>query len=104
MSRVAIVFFNLGGPDGPSAVRPFLFNLFNDPAIIAAPAPMRWLLAQFISRRRAPIAREIYRSLGGASPLVANTEVQARALEAALAARAPGQAFKVFIACAIGIP
>ena len=47
-SRIAIVLFNLGGPDDPDAVRPFLFNLFNDPAIIGVPGPLRWLLAQFI--------------------------------------------------------
>ena len=33
--RVAVVLFNLGGPDRLQAVRPFLFNLFVDPAIIA---------------------------------------------------------------------
>ena len=35
--RIAVVLFNLGGPDGPDSVRPFLFNLFNDPAIIGLP-------------------------------------------------------------------
>ena len=93
MSQVAVVLFNLGGPDGPEAVRPFLFNLFNDPAIIGAPGPIRWMLAQLISRRRAPVAREIYAKLGGGSPLVPNTEKQARALEAAL-----GGSARVFIA------
>ena len=34
MSRTAIVLFNLGGPDSLKAVRPFLFNLFSDPAIV----------------------------------------------------------------------
>ena len=82
--KIAIVLFNLGGPDSPAAVRPFLFNLFNDPAIISAPGPVRWLLAQFISRRRAPVARGIYARLGGASPLLANTRAQAAALEKAL--------------------
>lgn len=82
--KVAVVLFNLGGPDSPDAVRPFLFNLFNDPAIIGAPAPVRWMIAQLISRRRAPIAREIYASLGGSSPLLANTGEQAKALEQAL--------------------
>jgi ferrochelatase len=85
MSKIAVVLFKLGGPDRPEAVQPFLFNLFNDPAIISAPGPIRWLLAKFISARRAPIAREIYRHLGGASPLLGNTEAQARALEMALA-------------------
>ncbi|HEY5598032.1 MAG TPA: ferrochelatase, partial [Kiloniellales bacterium] len=82
--KTAVVLFNLGGPDSLAAVRPFLFNLFNDPAIIGAPMPIRWLLAQFISRRRAPTAQAIYRELGGASPLLPNTEAQADALEAEL--------------------
>ncbi len=84
MAKTAIVLFNLGGPDGPESVRPFLFNLFNDKAIIKAPQPMRWLLAQWISRRRAPVARKIYAHLGGASPLLKLTRKQGVALEAAL--------------------
>jgi ferrochelatase len=82
--KTAVLLFNLGGPDGQAAVRPFLFNLFNDPAIIRLPGPLRWLLAQLISRRRAPVAQAIYRQLGGGSPLLPNSEAQARALEAVL--------------------
>ena len=43
--RLAIVLFNLGGPDKPESVQPFLFNLFNDKAIIGLPQPLRfyWL-------------------------------------------------------------
>lgn len=93
MSRIAVVLFNLGGPDRPEAVEPFLFNLFNDRAIITLPQPLRWVIAKFISRRRAPVARAIYRRIGGGSPLLANTEAQARALERAL-----GDGFRVFIA------
>lgn len=85
MSRTAVVLFNLGGPDGPEAVRPFLFNLFNDPAILTLPAPFRTLLAQFLSRRRTPAALEIYGRMGGSSPLLPNTEDQARALADLLA-------------------
>jgi len=84
MAKIAVVLFNLGGPDRSEAVRPFLFNLFNDRAIIGAPQPLRWMLAKFISGRRAPVAREIYSNLGGGSPLLPNTEAQARALEEAL--------------------
>ncbi|WP_422369301.1 ferrochelatase [Pelagibius sp.] len=84
MNRIAVVVFNLGGPDEPAAVQPFLFNLFNDPAIIGLPGPLRWLLAKVISSRRAPVAQEIYRELGGGSPLLPNTEAQATALQAAL--------------------
>ncbi len=82
--KLAVVLFNLGGPDGPEAVEPFLFNLFIDPAIIRVPQPFRWLIAKIISRRRAPIAKEIYAQIGGASPLLPLTEAQARALEVEL--------------------
>lgn len=91
--KTAVVLFNLGGPDSLEAVKPFLFNLFSDPAIIGAPAPIRWLLAKYISAKRAPTARGIYQLLGGRSPLVPETESQARALEHVL-----GHGFKCFIA------
>ena len=85
MSRVAVVLFNLGGPDRLDAVGPFLRNLFSDPAIIALPWPLRRVIAAVAAYRRAPEARRVYARLGGGSPLLANTEVQARALEAELA-------------------
>ena len=85
MSRVAVVLFNLGGPDSLDAVEPFLRNLFRDPAIIRAPAPVRRLIARLIARRRGPEARDIYRTIGGRSPLRAETEAQADALARALA-------------------
>ena len=85
MSRLAVVLFNLGGPDSLDAVEPFLRNLFRDPAIIRAPAPVRHLVARLIARRRGPKARDIYRTIGGRSPLLAETEAQAAALGSALA-------------------
>jgi protoporphyrin/coproporphyrin ferrochelatase len=84
--KLAVILFNLGGPDSPAAVEPFLRNLFSDPAIIALPALVRLPLAWLIARRRAPVARAIYDHIGGRSPIVPETEKQARALEAALAA------------------
>jgi ferrochelatase len=82
-SKTAVVLFNLGGPDSPAAVLPFLINLFSDPAILRMGQPFRWLLAQSIARRRAPVAREIYGHIGGSSPILAETKAQAAALEAA---------------------
>lgn len=81
MSKIAVVLLNLGGPDRPEAVQPFLFNLFNDKAIIGLPQPLRWLVAKLISSRRAPVAREIYANLGGGSPLLPLTREQASELE-----------------------
>lgn len=85
--RIAVVLFNLGGPDRPEAVRPFLVNLFSDKAIIGLPSPFRGWLARLIAARRAPVARAIYAQIGGGSPLLAETEAQADALAGALAAR-----------------
>ncbi len=93
MARVAVVLMSLGGPDAPRAVRPFLVNLFSDPAIIGLPQPLRWILARLIAWRRLKAARDIYDHLGGASPLLANTEAQAQALENVL-----GDQYRCFIA------
>ena len=95
--RVAVVLMNLGGPDSLKAVQPFLFNLFADPAIISAPAPIRYPLAALISVTRAKMARGNYARMGGSSPLGPETRAQAAALEAALAERMDGEV-KVFIA------
>lgn len=102
--RIAVVLFNLGGPLKPADVRPFLFNLFNDRAILRLPRLPRWLLAQLISRLRASKARGIYAGLGGGSPLLANTQAQADALLAALQAKtqeAEGNAIDWHVAIAM---
>jgi ferrochelatase len=94
--KLAVVLYNLGGPDSLEAVEPFLTNLFSDPAIISLPAFLRRPLARFIAKRRAPIAREIYAKLGGRSPILEETQAQAAALEQMLAAR--GHETRAFIA------
>lgn len=85
--KIGVVLFNLGGPDGPEAVRPFLSNLFCDPAIISLPAILRLPLGQFIAWRRAPVARQIYDRIGGSSPIVPQTQAQVDALEENLRGR-----------------
>jgi len=82
--KKAVVLFNLGGPDSTDAVEPFLFNLFNDPAIISLPGILRYPLAKFISNRRTPTAKAIYEEMGGKSPILQETELQARAIEKSL--------------------
>jgi ferrochelatase len=94
--KLAVVLFNLGGPDRPEAIKPFLQNLFSDPAIIRLPAIFRIPLARFIAARRTPIAREIYAKIGGRSPILEETQAQAKALENVLAAR--GHEARGFIA------
>jgi ferrochelatase len=96
--RLAVVLFNLGGPDGPKAVRPFLFNLFNDPAINTLPGAARLALATLISTTRAKSARANYARMGGGSPLLPETRAQAAALQAKLDANHPGDEVRVFVA------
>ncbi len=85
MGRLAVIVFNLGGPDRPEAIKPFLLNLFGDPAILGVPQPIRFFLARLIAAQRAKVAADIYARIGGRSPILPNTKIQAKALEAALA-------------------
>jgi protoporphyrin/coproporphyrin ferrochelatase len=94
--KLAVILFNLGGPDSPEAVEPFLRNLFSDPAIIALPAIFRLPLARLIARRRAPVARAIYNHIGGRSPIFEETRRQADALQTALSG--DGVEAKAFVA------
>ncbi|MBY0355107.1 MAG: ferrochelatase [Rickettsiales bacterium] len=83
-NRTAIVLLNLGGPDAPQSVRPFLFNLFNDPLIFRMPAFVRRPLAAFVSWRRDKKAQAIYAHMGGKSPLLEGTNAQADSLQESL--------------------
>src|SRR5438477_12183847 len=98
MTKLAVVLFNLGGPDSLKAVKPFLFNLFRDPAIISLPAVARYPLAALIATTREKTAQANYALMGGASPLLRETEAQAQALEAALAGAAKGVDARCFVA------
>lgn len=82
--KVAVVLFNLGGPDSLKAIRPFLLNLFKDPAILRVPFFVRPFLARTIMRARLEPATAGYRLLGGQSPLLEMTQAQGDALECTL--------------------
>ena len=96
--RLAVVLFNLGGPDSLEDVEPFLFNLFNDKAIVGLPWPLRPALAKLISTRRREEASGNYAHMGGGSPLLPETKAQAQELEAKLASGLPGMETRCFIA------
>ena len=96
--KTAIVLFNLGGPDTPDAIQPFLYNLFADKRIIGLPAPFRQMLAKLISTTRAPKVKPLYAEMGGASPIFPNTQAQATALQTFLnEKRATSNEQRVFI-------
>ena len=95
--KKAIILFNLGGPDKIENVEPFLFNLFNDPAILNLPTLLRYQLAKLISNRRAPVAKKIYAELGGSSPILKLTKQQANVLEFKLNQTQTEDEYKCFI-------
>src|ERR1700681_2119827 len=92
---LGVVLFQLGGPDSPAAVGPFLYNLFCDPDIINF--PLAWIarrpLARYIARKRAAVVREHYDAIGGHSPIRLLTERQAPALGVALAPHCHARCF-----------
>jgi protoporphyrin/coproporphyrin ferrochelatase len=93
--RVGVVLLQFGGPDSLDAVEPFLYNLFNDPAIVELPFS-RFTQKRFaakISKSRALEVREKYAELGGSSPIVKKTFEQQRALQTHLDTRFPGKTF-----------
>jgi ferrochelatase len=93
--KKAVILFNLGGPDKLDNVEPFLFNLFNDPEILSIPSFIRYPLAKFIAKRRAPIAKNIYREIGNKSPILELTQEQATSLENNLSAKGNYKCFVV---------
>ncbi|MGH9660204.1 MAG: ferrochelatase, partial [Bryobacteraceae bacterium] len=83
LPKLGVVLFQLGGPDSPEAVEPFLYNLFRDPDIIDFPFARiaREPLARLIASRRARHVAHHYAEIGGCSPILENTRRQAEALE-----------------------
>lgn len=77
-----VLLLNLGGPEKPEDVEPFLYNLFSDRQIIRlGPAFLQKPIAKFIARRRAPQSSANYNKIGGGSPIRRITDQQAHALE-----------------------
>ena len=95
--KKAVILFNLGGPDKIESVEPFLFNLFNDPAILNLPTWIRFPLAKLISKRRAPTAKKIYMELGGKSPSLELTNNQRHDLEKKLNYNDKKDQYKCFV-------
>jgi ferrochelatase len=93
--RKAVILFNLGGPNKLESVEPFLFNLFNDPAIINIPSIFRYPLAKFISKKRTPVAKNIYKKIGNKSPILELTQDQAKSLENSLSKKGDYKCFVV---------
>jgi protoporphyrin/coproporphyrin ferrochelatase len=87
VSRRAILFLQLGGPETLAEVPAFLFRLFSDPDVLRVrPAPLRKALAAVIAATRAGASRKLYAAIGGGSPIRRLTEQQAAGTESLLRA------------------
>jgi ferrochelatase len=82
MSKKAIVLLNMGGPNNLEEVELFLTNMFNDPNIITVKSSLlRKFIATMITFTRTESSQEIYRELGGYSPIVGHTKDVVSALQ-----------------------
>jgi ferrochelatase len=98
--KKGVLLFNLGGPENLQDVRPFLYNLFSDPEIIRIKnSVLRKMLAWLIASTRQSKSRDLYRQIGGGSPLRKITEAQARALRDELRARSEDAGIYVGMRC-----
>ncbi|MCC8371620.1 MAG: ferrochelatase [Rickettsia endosymbiont of Pseudomimeciton antennatum] len=95
--KIAIVLFNLGGPNSLNSVKKFLFNLFYDRAIINLPNPLRFIIAKIISIIRNKKSQKIYSLIGNKSPILQETESQKDAITEKLKTTINDD-FKIFIA------
>lgn len=85
---IGVLLLNLGGPEKPEDVEPFLYNLFSDRQIIRlGPALLQKPIAKLIARRRAPKSSACYEKIGGGSPIRRITDQQAQALEKLLSSK-----------------
>jgi len=79
---IGVLLLNLGGPDSLHAIKPFLYNLFSDREIIRlGPSFLQKPLAWLISNLRSKKTENMYRLIGGKSPIFDITSAQAKALE-----------------------
>ena len=88
----AVLLMSYGGPEKAEDCQAYIRNIFLDPDLIPIPSLLRPLLARIVGKRRAPTLRMNYEAMGQYSPLLAQTNAQAKALEASL-----GAGFKCFV-------
>jgi protoporphyrin/coproporphyrin ferrochelatase len=76
--KVGILILNFGGPWTLSDVRPFLYRLFANPRVLVGiPSPLRQLLAFTVAQVKGPSSIKSYRAIGGGSPQLKWTAIQA---------------------------
>jgi ferrochelatase len=76
-----ILLLNFGGPWTITDVKPFLYRLFANPRVLVGiPTPFRQLLAFIIAQVKGPSSIKSYQTIGGGSPQLKWTAIQAEGL------------------------
>ena len=85
MSKEAVILLNMGGPNNLDEVEMFLKNMFNDKNILTMKSNvLRKMVGGMIVFNRTESSQEIYRKLGGKSPIVGHTKSLVEKLQARL--------------------
>ena len=85
MKKEAIVLLNMGGPNNLNEVEMFLKNMFADKNILTMKSNLvRKIVGGLIVFNRTESSQEIYRRLGGKSPIVGHTKNLVNKLQARL--------------------
>ena len=75
MAKEAVILLNMGGPNNLDEVEMFLTNMFNDKNILTMKSNLlRKFVGGMITFSRTESSQEIYRKLGGKSPIVGHTK------------------------------
>ena len=73
--KEAVILLNMGGPNNLDEVETFLTNMFNDKNILTMKSNLlRKFVGGMITFSRTESSQEIYRELGGKSPIVGHTK------------------------------
>jgi ferrochelatase len=79
--KTGILLLNFGGPWTMTDVKPFLYRLFANPRVlVGVPTPFRQMLAFAIAQLKGPSSIKSYRMIGGGSPQLKWTVIQAEGL------------------------
>ncbi|MDT7541215.1 MAG: protoporphyrin/coproporphyrin ferrochelatase [Acidobacteriota bacterium] len=79
--RVGIALLNFGGPWTLYDVKPFLYRLFSNPSVlVGVPSPLRQLIAFAIAQVKGASSIKSYELIGGGSPQLKWTHMQAEGL------------------------
>ncbi len=85
MAKKAVLLLNMGGPNNLDEVRTFLHNMFNDKNIITTKSSLiRRFIAFMITTTRTKSSQEIYKKLGGKSPIISHTKKLLEKLQTSL--------------------